>query len=387
MTSYLYIKIKNQPESKIIKKFQELNISIYDLQRKEKYIYIKILAEDYEKLQKYLKTLNFQKVRYTGPDYFKKTFKRYRMIIISLIISVFSVVICSNVIVDIKVIHEDKDLVELITSELEIYNVKKFTFKKSYNYLQKVKAQIKNKHLDKIDWLEINKVGMRYIVRLEERIITSENDLQTYCHVYASKDALVKNVKVTRGEAIVNMNDYVKKGDLLISGDIHLNEEIVNNVCASGTVEAEVWYEINLKVPFDHYETIKTGKKRTNIIVNYNGIDYKLFKDRLDKYEENRKLIFDLLGIKIYLKTDEEIIRKKLVYSQDEVIDNALKLAEQKLKDRLSSDARIVSKKILQNRVIDSTMDIDIFIVVREDISTQVALGKEAENGLWYFKK
>jgi len=382
MHSYLYIKIKGYQESKIVQKLIGINVSIFDLTKKEDYIYIKILKEDYEKIQKYLKTLKFSKVKYTGLEYFKQTINKYKLILFALILSVFFIAISSNFIVEIKVVHEDETLVELITNDLEKYGIKKFSFKKSYQYLQSVKSKIKNENLDKIDWLEINKVGMRYIVRVEERIINKENEIKDYCHIYARKDALIKKIKIARGEAVVNINDYVKKGDLLISGDIHLNEEIVNNVCASGLVQAEVWYEVNIKVPFEHYETKKTGKKRNNFIFNYNGIDHQLFKDRLNEYEEKRKLIFDLLGVKIYLKTEEEIVKNKIVYTKEEALDKALELAKEKVKANLKNDDKIISQKILQNKVIDSTMDIDIFIVVEEEISMQVELRKEAENGL-----
>ena len=64
----------------------------------------------------------------------------------------------------------------------------------------------------------------------------------------------------------------------------------------------------------EHYEEEETGKYRSNIIVNYNGIDYQIFKDRLIDYRENRRLIFDLLGVKIYWKTDQEILKKMICH-------------------------------------------------------------------------
>jgi hypothetical protein len=45
------------------------------------------------------------------------------------------------------------------------------------------------------------------------------------------------------------MNDYVKKDDLLISGDIKNTDDIVAQVCANGIVYAEVWYIVNIKIP------------------------------------------------------------------------------------------------------------------------------------------
>lgn len=382
MNSYLYLKVEGYASQKIVRKLTSINVSIFDLQEKNSCVYVKILKDDYEKIEKYLKTIEFKKEKYIGPKYFQKTFMRYRMLFLAIIIGIFMVMIASNIIVDIDVIHEDEHLVELVTSELENYGVRKFNFRKGYKELQKIKSEIKNKHLDKIDWLEINKVGMKYVVRIEERIITNPEPKKEYCNLYATKDSLITKIKVFKGEAVVSINDYVKKGDLLVTGDIKLNEEVVENVCASGNVYAEVWYEVNIKVPYEYYDLEKTGKKRKNIIINYDGVDHQIFKDRIENYEEKRKIIFDLLGVKIYVKTEEEVIKKKMKYTEEESINKALELAKKKVSLKLKDTDKIISQKILQKRVIDSTMDIDIFIVAEEEITSQVEIRKEAENGL-----
>lgn len=382
MNSYLSIQIEGYSPKKIITKLRSINVSVYAFEEKDNIICVKILSKDYEKVQKYLKTLEFKKVRYDGLEYLKRTFKRFSIFFMAILVSMTLVFAVSNIIVDIDVIHEDAELVEIILEELEKNSVKKFCFRKSFDQLEKIKENIKNKHLDRIDWLEINKVGMRYVVRVEERIITEKEIPKEYCNLYATKDALVTKIKTFNGEAVVNINDYVKKGDLLVSGDVKLNEEVVSQVCASGNVYAEVWYEISIKVPFEYYEEIKTGKKRNNIIVNYDGVDHQLFKDRIKNYHESRKLVFDLLGVKIYLKTEEEISRQKNKYTNEEILEKAMNLATEKVKLKLKKGDKIINQKILQNTVIDSTMDIDIFIVAEEEISSQVEARKEAENGI-----
>ena len=239
MNNYLYLKIKDYSSKKIIEKLSHINVSVFHMEKKDDYIVIKILEKDYDKIRKYLKTLEFKKIKYGGPKYLKETFKRYRYNFIAILLAFLFILFSSNIIVDIDVIHEDEKLVKTIIEELERYGIKKFSFKKSYNSLQKIKQDIKNRNLDKIDWLEINKVGMKYVVRIEERIINAEPIAKEYCHLYATKDSLVTKVKVFSGVSVVEINDYVKKGDLLVSGDIKLNEEIVDQVCASGNVYAE----------------------------------------------------------------------------------------------------------------------------------------------------
>ena len=65
--------------------------------------------------------------------------------------------------------------------------------------------------------------------------------------------------------ALLEVNDYVHKGDIIISGDIKKDEELLKKVCARGKVYAEVWYMVNVSIPITKEERIKTGKKRYNL--------------------------------------------------------------------------------------------------------------------------
>ena len=214
---------------------------------------------------------------------------------------------------------------------------------------------------------------MHYIVRVEERIITKLNKQNNYCHIVAKKDGIITSINVNKGEQKVLINDYVKKGDILISGDITLNESTVNKTCASGNVYASIWYEVNVSVPLIYYEKIKTGKKRNNIIINYNDIDYVLFKNRINTYDSHKKVIFDALGVKISLRQDEEIIKKKKVYSDKEAIKIGIKQAIEKINLQLKENEYIKEEKVLQKHTNNSTINLDIFIVAVEDISQKLS--------------
>ena len=380
--SFLYIKTNREFESKVFMKLNLVNVSIYDAYCKNNNLYIKIEKNDYSKVKKYIKSIKFEKVKYTGKEYYLEEIKHHKYSLIAVVISIVFIFFASNVIVDIKIIHEDADFVNMLYNELERYNITKFSLKKDYKYLQKVKKEIKNRHLDSIDWLEINRVGMKYIVKVEKRVINEHEIKKEYCNLYATKNGLIKKMKVYNGETTKNINDYVKKGDLLISGDIHLNEEIVSTECADGEVYAETWYRVNVEVPLIYKKTSRTGKVRNNFVIDYNGVKHQLLKDRLPMYEKTEKLIFDLLGIKIYLKKEHEIINELEKYTQNEALEEAINIASKKIKDKLQKNDKIIEQKILQNTIIDSKMNVDIFIIVEEKISIQKEERKDVENDL-----
>ena len=165
------------------------------------------------------------------------------------------------------------------------------------------------------------------------------------------------------------MNTYVKKGDLLISKDIYLNENVVGSVCAKGSVYAQVYYTVNINMPFEMYEEKKTKKKRYNFVFNIDDKDYVILNNRIKNFTSENKLLFSGLGIKFYLRKDTEIKKIKKTYSENEIIKKALENAKEKINLSIKEKDEIIYEKVLQKTINDSTMNIDIFIVTLEDIA------------------
>ena len=82
-------------------------------------------------------------------------------------------------------------------------------------------------------------------------------------------------------------NDYVNKGDVLISGLIHNKETIVSKKCAQGIIFGEVWYKVKIALPKYYLkESIIRGKKY--------GLTLKVFAK-----EYNYQLLLKTLGKQI----------------------------------------------------------------------------------------
>ena len=106
---------------------------------------------------------------------------RNKIFLSCLVLGLFLLAISQNIIVKVDVIHSDKDIRQLVKEELEYYHVKSLTFKKSYKQLQEIKQKILDKYPDKLEWIEIENVGMTYKVRIEQRIITKIKDNNNLC--------------------------------------------------------------------------------------------------------------------------------------------------------------------------------------------------------------
>ena len=71
----------------------------------------------------------------------------------------------------------------------------------------------------------------------------------------------IKKIIVEDGIKVIEENNYVSKGDIIISSDIYLNDELKDQKDALGKVYAEVWYKVKVSLPLYYYDEIITGHK------------------------------------------------------------------------------------------------------------------------------
>jgi similar to stage IV sporulation protein len=349
--------------------FQQCKINVYKVKGKKDGFEITIDYENAEKIKKYFGGYHPRIVDYQGFSKFKKIMINNKIFILICILGITVFGILNNLIVEIDVIHENKEIRELVQNALKENGIQIFKFKKSYKSLYQIRENILNAYPDKLDWLEIEEHGMKYIVKVEERIISKPSQEKDYCNVYALKDGLVTNIKITSGTPMIKVGDYVRKGDLLISGDIVLNEENKGQVCAKGEVFAKKWYSVDIHLPLDYQEYETTGRKKYNFVYQKNNYEKRLFRDRFKNYNYERKKIISLFTMNLYLEKEEETKVKKMVYNIDDALNKALLMGEEKIKITLKDKETIDDKKVLKKVVNDSTMDVELFIVTNEIIS------------------
>lgn len=369
MNSYILIKSKFKIND-IILKLKQINVDIYLIYTEKGYTFVKINYIDFPKVQKYYKYLNFKVVRFYGKKYYSFILKKYYLVFISFILIIVFVAFLSFFIVDIKVENENPKIVNLVIQELSNNNIEKFTFRKSFQKLENIKKKIKNDNKNIIDFIEIERKGMIYIVKVTEKVYERKNEEKEYCNIYAKKSGIIKTITVYKGTPLIKPGSYVKKGDLIVSGDILLNENVVSKVCASAKVYAESWYSVNEKIPLKYTKEVVTNKKRNNFIINFKDKNYVILKDRLKNFTSKEKLLFSGFGIKIYKRIDYEILKKEEKYSLKEAEKKALELAKEKVLLSLDEKDEILTEKVLQKSINDSIMNIDIFITTKENIAT-----------------
>ena len=225
-----------------------------------------------------------------------------------------------------------------------------------------------NQYKDKIEWLEIENKGTKYIVKIEVRETKKEKEEEKIQDIVASKDGIIKKIIAENGVKVVDENDYVKKGDILISGDIKLNEEIKNSISAKGKVYAEVWYNVSVEYPYHYKEIKETGKIKNVFVLKFlnKNIELTFKKFNNKRIEENNIINYFPFSLVKQKQKEIEIIDE--IYTNEEAIEKALEKASEQIRKKLRKDEYIICQKTLLINTKDSKIILDIFFSVYEQI-------------------
>lgn len=362
--------ITGRNTSYFLKNLLRKNVQIYKIENTKDGIKIIVDKKDYKDIINMKTIYKIKVVNRYGIGKFKYLLTKYLIFIISLFISFILLTVLSNMIFSIQVIHTDEDIRNIVLRDLEEKGIKKYHFKVSFEEKEKIKEYILNKETNDIEWLEIEEKGTKYVVRVEQRKKNKKEEVCTPRNIIAKKDAMILSINSDSGEIVKKKLDYVKKGDVLISGLIHNKETIVSKKCAEGQVFGEVWYKVTLELPKKYHEENVTGKKKSQLEVNLFNKSYTLFSN-FKTYKKkvtpilNSQLLPFSINLTKYLET--EVIEE--IYEINTIDKKALKTASDKLKTKLKEDDEITYKKVLKKYEKNSKIIVEVFFKVKEDIT------------------
>ncbi len=344
-------------------------IKYESLEKYNDYFYVTVDYEDYKKIRRRYKS---KIISYYGKRQLKNIILENKYLIISFLICMIILYLLTNTIFDIKVNTTDEEIKTKILESLNKYDISKYKKKKSFEELIKIKEEILEENEDILEWIEINEKGCNYIIDLTRRVINENNNTSNEpSSIIAKKDGLIKHITVSSGVKMKDVNDYVKKGDIIISGNIVKNDELIDKVNSKGEVYAEVWYFVNVNIPFNYIEYVQTGRVINHYYLDIFGHEFTL----IGKYDSNntmntKKLILDkpYLFFKLYKEEKVEYKYKEYHVNENEAYKKALETSEKQILKRLNDDEYIISKKVLKKEVNSSKMYVEVFFKVYENI-------------------
>lgn len=376
--SKIELEIKGKHIERFIHKLAHNHIELLDIKYFKNRVIIKIYKEDYPNVLKLKSVYEVNVVDAAGLIKLRKTISVNKFIIFAIIFGISLLVFLTNIIFEVEVVHSSNEVRTFLSNELKSFGMKEYTLKKNFKEITEIKNEILTKYPDKIEWLEIEVVGTKYVVRVELREIPDKETEEVNRHIVAKKDALIKKINALEGLVVKEVNNYVKKGDIIISGNVSLNEETKGVVSAKGEVFGEVWYTLTVEYPFTYYEERLTGKSKNVIAFKFLNKSFELFSSFKDKkVSETILLKNSLLPIKLVYERQEELIIVDQVITEEEAIDKAILLGQEKMEKELSEGEYVVSNKVLKANIKEDKVVVNVFFVVYEDITEYVEIVPE----------
>lgn len=372
-SSSIKIKVTGRNINNFLKRLINNNINIEKvIPISHKEIDLIINYQDLDKVLKLKTIYNIKIVRYYGKLRIIKRIKKDIFILSSLLISLLLIYTLSNVIFKVEVIHSNKNIIKLVTKELEDNGIKKYKFVKNYQEIEKIKNKILEENKDTLEWLEIIREGTKYTIRVEERIINNKPKDNKIYNIVASKNAVIKNIYAESGEKIRSINTYVKKGDIIISSDITLpNNEKISKT-ASGKVQGEVWYNINIEYPYQYHEIKYTGNKKKVLVLNLLNKRISFFDfHKYKTFNRNIKYIFNnnITPISLIYEDEYETNIINEVYDYNTAREKATTKAKEKILEKYPNIKDITNIKIIKEEDKKNKISLNLFVTCLEDIT------------------
>lgn len=352
-----------------------LNYLIYNriyydsLSKYNDYYVINVSYDDYLYIRKRYKC---HIVKYYGKKNIINIFDNNKYVFLSLILSFMLLFLLCNTIFDIKINSDDEEIIKIINNSLSENGISLYKRKASFNKLISIKNDILNSNKDTLEWIEIKEKGCIYYIDVTPRVKLNDNDLDYKpSDIIASNDGVIKYIVVHRGNKVIDIGDYVKKGDVLITGNIIKNEDVIDKVHSEGVVYAETWKTVNISIPFKRIDYVYTGKKVNHYYLDIFGHNFTL----IGKYDSNetinkKSVVIDkpYLFFKLYKEEKKKYSYNEIILSEEEAYNEAINRSVKEISKNLSSDEYIISKKVLKKEVNSSKIDLEVFFKVYEKI-------------------
>lgn len=379
--SSVRVKITGKNVNNYLKRLIANKIDLIDLKyNSHNEAVVTIKYSDYLKLKTVRSSYDVKVTNTYGKLRIRNKIKRSYILLSSIILGIALIILLSNIIFSIEVIHTNKSIIELVSNELNKNGLKKYTFKKKYKDIKKIEDKILNDNKDKLEWISIEIVGTKYVVRIEERKIKNENNDNIYQDIVASKSGVIKKIIALSGEKKYEIDNFVSKGDTIIKGSITKPNNEVILTHASGLVYAEVWYQISVEYPYQYKEEILTGNKKNIYYLKFINKRLELFNFKKYKnFQKEPKILLynNILPINLVKEKQYEVNIIDEIYTTEEVINKAITLAESRLMSSNKKIDKIERVSIIKKEEYDSKIKLDLFISVIEEIGEVKILNEE----------
>jgi similar to stage IV sporulation protein len=229
-------------------------------------------------------------------------------------------------------------------------------------------------------WIGFRMEGTRVVITVVEKKVVKPDRPQFPdfgpVHLVSKKNALVTDVRAERGNPIVEVNDMVRKGQILVLGK-YGDASTGKIVGAKGKVMGEVWYESEVIVPLERQRKVYTGYKEERTFPYIGGwmirnpfaadVPYRQF-ETIQQLKPMHWWKWQLpFGLSDEAYFEMEWVNQKLTLQ--EAIQAGKEKAKEELRQLVGVDGQVIEEKILHQRVENGKVYLQVHFDAVENIA------------------
>ncbi|WP_404453052.1 sporulation protein YqfD [Virgibacillus necropolis] len=289
----------------------------------------------------------------------------------------------SNIIWDVKINGVPKDIEKKITKQLNTYGVHTGALVFSIDSPSDIQQKLLH-DIPELLWVGVEKKGTTFQIEVVEKTIVKKKEVQGPSNLIATKKGVVSYVYVSKGMPKVKVNDFVKPGDLLVSGNISEDKEKPNLVEAEGEIVAKTWYEVSVTIPLEAEYQELTGEKDKKLYFEVGDLQVPFWGFGSSEFEHvqtdiNRTPLHFFnweLPINIIESTQHEKTYRKEKRSKGDAIKVGIEQAKNELLLRLDKNAKVISEKVLHESSGNGKVKLILYLTVEENIAKSVPINQ-----------
>ncbi|MEN2765949.1 sporulation protein YqfD [Ornithinibacillus xuwenensis] len=325
-----------------------------------------------------------------GYPFIFSQFLRRKEIVLSFIMSIFLILFMSNIIWKVEITGDlPKEIEEKISKQLSQHGVHPgawiFTLESPGEIQQRLTEEI-----PELLWVGVRQKGTTYQLEGVEKIVVNEEKVEGPRNLVATKKGVIKHMYVSKGLPKVAINDYVKPGDLLVSGTLNEVKQDTEDedeekkeqkepvlVAAEGEIIASTWYEVEVTVPLKKNYELLTGKQEKKYYLGISDFRLPVWGFGSPEFEEIHRDSTETavrffkwdLPIKVVETTLSEKEYHEIERTQEEAVQAGIEQAKEELQLQLGPDAKITSEKVLHESLENGKVKLYLYMTVEENIA------------------
>lgn len=387
---YVVIEIRGNKLERLINRMMNRRFSAWHIVRtSEEHAQLSITLREFFELRPLLKETGCRckVISRHGLPFFLKRMQRRMGLYAGVLLFIFILYGASMMIWQVEVEGvATPETEQEIREELKNLGIKPGAFKFRNPDYKTIQREIM-KLVPSTTWVGFQYQGTKAQLKVVEKTLPDVKKPGGPRHLVAKKKAVIYDLFVEKGEPKVRPNQYVRPGDMLVSGAIG-DEGNPKIVSATGKVLGEVWYEGHIEIPLLQKKSILTGDRFNKYYVllgpfslqvwGFGEHGFPKFEVKRDEYRPSwRDWIFPAgWGVEVLQKVD--FIEKHI--QEEEALDLALDLAREQLKKKIPVDAEIKEENILRKRVENGKVYIKMHYTVIEEIASEQPIILTNEN-------